>query len=56
MESNVVAVFTSNPLYDRELGRLERGYSILDQDTAQKWIDKGFARLATPSEVAAAYL
>lgn len=54
--SDKVAIFTSNSLYDRSLGRLEKGYQIVTREQADAWTqisDK--VREVTPQEVAIAY-
>jgi len=54
--SDKVAIFSSNSLYDRNLGRLEKGYQIVTKEQAEAWTqisDK--VREVTPQEVAIAY-
>ena len=51
-----VALFAPNSLVYPGLGRLNKGYTIVDSDKAQEWIkisDK--VREATPQEVASAF-
>ena len=51
-----VALFAPNSLVYPGLGRLDKGYTIVDSDKAQEWIkisDK--VREATPQEVASAF-
>ena len=51
-----VAVFVSGGLYDNSLGRLEKGYQILDLEKADAWIKiTSRVREASPNEVASAY-
>lgn len=53
---DVVAVFTDHSLYYGPLGRLETGYTILTPEKAAEWMKvSGSVRIATPTEVAAAY-
>jgi hypothetical protein len=53
---NTVAVHTDHPLYFGPLGRLEIGYTILTPEKAAEWqAVSGSVRIATPTEVAAAY-
>lgn len=51
-----VAVFSSGNLFHPNYGRLEKGYHILDLETAQSWMAiSNKVREATPEEVAMAY-
>ena len=51
-----VAVFSSGNLFHPNYGRLEKGYTILDPDTAKIWMEiSNKVREATPEEVAMAY-
>lgn len=51
-----VAVFVSGGLYDNSLGRLEKGYQILDSEKADSWMKiTSRVREASPNEVASAY-
>jgi len=51
-----VAVFVSNGLYDNSLGRLEKGYQILNSEQADAWMKiTSRVREASPNEVASAY-
>lgn len=51
-----VAVFVDHPVSHPNLGRLEKGYSIVTQDQAEEWMNVAYeVRIAAPSEVAAAY-
>lgn len=51
-----VAVFSSGNLFHPQYGRLEKGYAILDPETAQAWMEiSNKVREATPEEVAIAY-
>lgn len=34
------------------VGKVAKGYNIVDADTADKWLEKSYVRLATPQEVA----
>jgi len=54
--SDKVAIFAENGLYDRSLGRLEKGYNIVTTEKAEAWMKiTNKTRLATPNEVASAY-
>lgn len=51
-----VALFAPNSIVYPSLGRLNKGYTIVDSDKAQEWLkisDK--VREATPQEVASAF-
>lgn len=52
-----IALRVNGPLFDRELGRLEFGYVILDRATADRWLAKFSDKVVevTPEEVAAVY-
>lgn len=51
-----VAVFSSGNLFHPSYGRLEKGYAILDPETAEFWMNiSNKVREATPEEVAIAY-
>jgi hypothetical protein len=51
-----VAVFSSGNLFHPSYGRLEKGYTVLDPETAQAWMTiSNKVREATPEEVAVAY-
>lgn len=51
-----VAVFSSGNLFHPNYGRLEKGYAVLDAETAQAWMSiSNKVREATPEEVAMAY-
>ena len=53
--SDRVVLFVNHPIHWPEVGVLAKGYNLLDRDVAQKWLDKGWAREASASEVAKAY-
>ena len=54
--SDMVAVFAENGLFDKVLGRLQRGYNITTPDKAEAWMNiTNKVRLATAQEVAQAY-
>lgn len=51
-----IAVYSQGNVFHPDLGRINRGYSILDPDTAAKWMEiSNKIREATPEEVAIAY-
>lgn len=54
--TNKVAVFSSGNMYHPIHGRLEKGYTILNSESAQAWMSiSNKVREATPEEVAVAY-
>ena len=55
--NNKVALYVENAsVIDKELGKLVRGYNIVPEEVANKWVEKNNRiRIATPQEVAAAY-
>lgn len=51
-----VAIYSSGNIYHPSLGRIEKGYTILDPDVAEAWKKiSNKVREATPEEVAMAY-
>lgn len=53
---NEIAVFCPGRLHHPILGRLNRGYNILDRNTAEEWMKiSQKVREASPQEVASAY-
>lgn len=47
-----VAIYSTKNVSWAGVGKLHRGYNIVLKGAALKWLDKPFARLATPEEVA----
>jgi hypothetical protein len=54
---NKIALYVENAsISDNSLGKLVRGYNIVSEEVANKWVEKNSkVRIATPQEVAAAY-
>jgi hypothetical protein len=54
---NKIALYVENAsISDNNLGKLVRGYNIVSEEVANKWVEKNSkVRIATPQEVAAAY-
>lgn len=50
-----VAVYSSKNLFWSEVGRLLKGYNIVTEEQAEKWLTNKNTRMATPEEVAGAY-
>jgi hypothetical protein len=51
-----VAVHSTKNLYKHGIGRLQVGYNIVTKHAADFWTNHKAVRLATPEEVAKAYL
>lgn len=49
---NKVCVYSQKNIHVPGLGKLLRGYQMLDKNIADQWLDKPYARIATPEEVA----
>ena len=50
-----VAVYSSRNVYWQGVGTINRGYNIMTQSKADKWLTRDHVRLATPEEVAKEY-
>ena len=51
-----VAIYSSGNMFHPTLGRLQKGYNILDSACAKEWMEiSNKVREATPEEVAVAY-
>jgi hypothetical protein len=49
-----MAVYTPNPMFHSQLGRLERGYNIVSIENGRKWMEQSEnIREASPQEIAA---
>jgi hypothetical protein len=51
-ENNKVALFAARNLTWTGMGKLYRGYTIVDVELASKWLSHPSVRVATPEEVA----
>jgi hypothetical protein len=52
-DTDKVAIFSTKNVTWSEIGsKVYRGYNIVKPEIADKWLTKGFVRLATPEEVA----
>jgi len=49
---NKVCIYSQKNIHVPGLGKLLRGYQMLDKTIADQWLDKPYARIATPEEVA----
>jgi len=54
-DTEKVAVYSSKKIFWEGVGRLNRGYNIMTQSKANKWLTMDGVRLATPEEVAKEY-
>lgn len=54
---NKIALRVEGPIFDKNLGKLEFGYVILDKEVADQWLYKfpDKTKQVTPQEVAAIY-
>lgn len=50
-----VALFSIRNIFWQEVGRISRGYNIVTNEAAEKWLTKDGIRVATPEEVAREY-
>ena len=54
-EQDIVAVFSTKNVTWSGVGKVYRGYNIVSQEEADKWVTRDHIRLATPQEVAKEY-
>lgn len=54
-KSDKVAVYSSKNLYWSEVGRLIKGYNIVTEEQAAKWLTMKYTRIASPEEIAGVY-
>jgi hypothetical protein len=47
-----VAIFSTKNVTWSEVGKVYRGYNIVEKDAAEKWLTRSHIRIATPEEVA----
>jgi len=47
-----VAIYSTKNVAWSEVGKVYRGYNIVDKDAAEKWLTRPHIRIATPEEVA----
>lgn len=50
-EGEKVALFSEKNIYWEGVGRISKGYNILEADIAEKWLGRSYIRLATPEEI-----
>ena len=51
VEGEKVALFSEKNIYWESVGRILKGYNIVDANVADKWLGRSYIRLATPEEV-----
>lgn len=49
--SEKVALFSERNVYWEGVGRVNKGYNIVDAESGKKWLTRKFIRLATPEEI-----
>jgi hypothetical protein len=52
---DLVAIYSSKNLYWSGVGKVLKGYNIVEKHNAEKWLTKPGMRTATPEEVAKEY-
>jgi hypothetical protein len=55
IEKDVVAIHSSKNVYWSGVGKILKGYNIVERHNAEKWLTKPGIRSATPEEVAKEY-
>jgi hypothetical protein len=56
MNDNKVALYSPKNIYVYGLGKVNKGYTIVSKEVAEKWIAKtSLVKIAQPEEVAAYY-
>lgn len=51
-KAETVAIYSSRNVTWNGVGKVYRGYNIVEKDAADKWLSRDHVRLATPEEVA----
>ena len=51
-KTETVAIYSTKNVTWSEVGKVYRGYNIVDKDAAEKWLTRSHIRTATPEEVA----
>lgn len=52
VKKETVALYSTKNVTWSEVGKVYRGYNIVDKDAAEKWLTRSHIRTATPEEVA----
>jgi len=47
-----VAIYSERNVSWQDVGKVSTGYNIVSQRASEKWLTRGYIRLATPEEVA----
>jgi hypothetical protein len=47
-----VAVYSTRNVYLDSLGKINKGYNIISEELAEKWLERDHVRIATPEEIA----
>lgn len=50
------AIYSDKNMYWNEIGRITKGYNIVTEEAAEKWLTRKGIRQATPEEVASYYV
>ena len=50
--TETVAIYSTKNVLWSEVGKVSRGYNIVEKDAAEKWLTRSHIRTATPEEVA----
>jgi hypothetical protein len=51
-KDTTVAIYSERNVTWQDVGKIETGYNIVSKEAAEKWLTRGYIRLATPEEVA----
>jgi hypothetical protein len=51
-KKDTVALYSTKNVTWSEVGKVYRGYNIVEKDAAEKWLTRSHIRVATPEEVA----
>jgi len=51
-KAETVAIYSTKNVTWSEVGKVYRGYNIVEKDAAEKWLTRSHIRIATPEEVA----
>lgn len=51
-KKETIALYSTKNVTWAEVGKVYRGYNIVDKDAAEKWLTRSHIRTATPEEVA----
>lgn len=47
-----VAIYSERNVTWQDVGKISTGYNIVSKEASEKWLTRGYIRLATPEEVA----